>query len=205
VIAIDILIEPDAVMVAQAKTVNVRLRQNYPAGFPLDDSHVPHLTLMQRYVRAADLEALGAALNHALAAGPAFPLQLTTISYEASEWDGLGTLVYAIEGSPELKQLTLMMEKVVRPFAVSGGNAGAFARASAEEISTNMIRYVETFVPVCSGENFFPHVTLGKAQHDFVSALATEPFKQFFFTGVNVAIYQLGDSGTAQKRLWTWR
>jgi len=192
-------------MVVKARSVNALLQQNYPGGFPLDDSHVPHLTLVQRYVRAADLEALGEALSQALVAGPAFPLSLTAISYEASEWDGLGTLVYAVERTPALRQLAPMMEGVVRPYAVSGGTAAAFASASGEEISTKMITYVETFVPVCSGERFFPHITLGKAQHDFVSALAAEPFKQFSFTGVNVAIYQLGDSGTARKRLWTWK
>lgn len=44
VIAIDVLIEPDAAMVQLAKAVNARLRREDPGGFALDADHVPHLT-----------------------------------------------------------------------------------------------------------------------------------------------------------------
>ena len=35
---------------------NARLRANYPAGFALDATHHPHITLLQRYVRTEDLD-----------------------------------------------------------------------------------------------------------------------------------------------------
>ncbi|MCH5378305.1 MAG: haloacid dehalogenase-like hydrolase [Planctomycetes bacterium] len=56
VTAIDILLEPDEVMQARSRIINARLRGVYPAGFPLDAKHRPHITLVQRFVRTADLD-----------------------------------------------------------------------------------------------------------------------------------------------------
>jgi hypothetical protein len=33
--------------------------------------------------------------------------------------------------------------------------------------------------------------------------MESEPFKKSSFTGTSIAIYQLGNFGTAQKKLWT--
>ena len=48
-IAINVLLEPDAATVEKAKAINARLRENYPASFPLDANHAPHITLLQLY------------------------------------------------------------------------------------------------------------------------------------------------------------
>ena len=56
VTAIDILLEPDAAMLRHAEANNARLLKVYPQGFALDATHRPHITLVQRFVRTADLE-----------------------------------------------------------------------------------------------------------------------------------------------------
>lgn len=55
-IAIDVLLDPDAATIAKAQATNARLREDYPDGFALDASHAPHITLLQRFVRAAELD-----------------------------------------------------------------------------------------------------------------------------------------------------
>ena len=45
VIAIDILLEPDATMVKRAEDNNARLLKLFPKGFALDAAHTPHITL----------------------------------------------------------------------------------------------------------------------------------------------------------------
>lgn len=54
--AIDILVNPDENTLERARAVNARLRQSVPSGFELDATHLPHITILQRYVRTADLE-----------------------------------------------------------------------------------------------------------------------------------------------------
>ena len=56
VTAIDILLEPDATMLKHSETNNARLLAAFPKGFALDAAHRPHITIIQRFVRTADLE-----------------------------------------------------------------------------------------------------------------------------------------------------
>jgi hypothetical protein len=65
--AIDIALEPYAVVMSRAFTDNVTLRENVPQGFALDATHHPHITLLQRFVRTADLPSIYAATETVLA------------------------------------------------------------------------------------------------------------------------------------------
>ena len=61
VTAIDIALEPDATMLQHAEAANARLRKVFPKGFALDATHHPHITMLQRFVRTADLDKVYAA------------------------------------------------------------------------------------------------------------------------------------------------
>ena len=67
VIAIDVALKSDATMIQHAKANNARLLKAYPKGFALDATHNPHVTLLQQFVRTADLDKVYAAANKALA------------------------------------------------------------------------------------------------------------------------------------------
>jgi hypothetical protein len=56
VTAIDILLEPDVTMIQHAQAANSRLLQNFPKGFSLGGQRAPHVSVLQRYVRTADLD-----------------------------------------------------------------------------------------------------------------------------------------------------
>ena len=56
VTAINVLIEPDEATRARARELNARLRLTMPEGFALDATHVPHITVLQRYVRTPELD-----------------------------------------------------------------------------------------------------------------------------------------------------
>jgi phosphoglycolate phosphatase-like HAD superfamily hydrolase len=50
--------------------------------------------------------------------------------------------------------------------------------------------------------NYHPHLTVGIGTRDFVDALKAEPFEAFTFRAVSVSLYQVGDYGVAQKKLY---
>ena len=56
VTAIDIALEPNAAMVQRAEADNARLLKAYPEGFALDATHHAHITMLQQFVRTADLD-----------------------------------------------------------------------------------------------------------------------------------------------------
>ena len=67
-----------------------------------------------------------------------------------------------------------------------------------------LIDYVSTFVPKSSGESFNPHVTTGVASREYLDKMLAEPFESFTFSSAGAAVYQLGQFGTAAKKLKEW-
>ena len=67
VTAIDIALEPDATMIQHAQADNARLLKAFPKGFALDATHNPHVTMLQQFVRTADLDKIYTAVNKVLA------------------------------------------------------------------------------------------------------------------------------------------
>jgi len=201
-IAIDVLLEPNQAMLDKAYASNARLRGDYPAGYALDATHAPHVTMLQRYVRVKDLDAVTAALTKLFATEQPTELQLKAKGYEYTIWSGVAVTIFVVERTPELIRLQQKVSDTVAPFSVSGGTAAAFIDTPS---NSEIVGYVEQFVPKSSGEHYFPHVTLGVAHEDFVKQLKAAPFEAFSFGVKGVGVYQLGNFGTASKKLWEYQ
>jgi hypothetical protein len=61
VTAIDIALEPDATMAERAHADNARLLKVFPKGFALNATRHAHITMLQQFVRTADLDKVYAA------------------------------------------------------------------------------------------------------------------------------------------------
>jgi len=206
ILAIDILLEPDATMVKRAIAANAELRANYPQGYTLGRDQVPHVTLVQRYVKVGDLKAIEAAVSAVLIKEDPRKLQLTATGYAYAPWAGVSITGIAVEPTRELGRLQANIVKAVEPFAVPAGTVAAFSTSKElPKVEEAIVEYVKTFVPKSSGDKYNPHVTVGAAPEAFVKQLKSEPFQKFAFKPVGAAIYQLGGFGTAQKRLWQWK
>jgi hypothetical protein len=206
IVAIDILLEPDQTMVKRAVAANAKLRGNYPQGYALGPEQVPHVTMVQRYVKIADLKAIEAAISEVLASQDPRKLKLIATGYAYAPWAGVSITGIAVAPTPELSRLQAAVVKAVEPFAVAQGSLAAFSTSKdLPKVEEAIVDYVKTFVPKASGDKYSPHVTVGVAREDFVKRLKAEPFEKFAFKPVGVAIYQLGGYGTAQKRLWQWK
>src|SRR5262245_41039245 len=101
-IAIDVLLEPDDTKVEKAQAANARLRGNNPEGFALDATHSPHISLVQRYIRASDLDNATLAVGEVL--GNLHPLewQMSATGYEYGAVNGKAITLLMVERSAEL-------------------------------------------------------------------------------------------------------
>ena len=72
------------------------------------------------------------------------------------------------------------------------------------EINQPTIDYVATFVSETAGKKFNPHVTVCIASQDYLKAMLAEPFDVSHFSPAGASAYQLGNFGTAQKKLKQW-
>lgn len=205
VTAIDIALEPDATMLQHATALNARLRQSFPKGYALDASHRPHVTLLQRYVRTADLPKIYAAVQKIMTAKSPATWKFQAFKIDHAVWSGLAlTVILAKPPSPVLTAQQQLIDAVA-PYTVPTGTAAAFDTTPTEpDINASTIGYVAEFVPKSTGKNYIAHVTCGVASVAFVKALEAEPFSPFTFSPVAVSIYQLGNFGTARKKLKEW-
>ena len=201
-VAINIALIPGETMIARVKTANAAMRDDYPDSFELDSSHVPHITLAQRYVRAADLERVYDALEHVLREEDPRSLRLEATGYYYVGLEPTGQAGLVVDTSAGLVRLHERMLEAVAPYTVSGGTAAAFVTTPEEPvINQATIDYPEHFVPSASGENFDPHITLGIVTRDYFDELIAEPFDRFTFAAPSVSVYQLGNFGTCRKLL----
>ena len=205
VIAIDVLLLPDAKMLEKAKAANAKLRGNYPEGYTLGAEQAAHISLVHRYVREKDLPAVEAAVAKVAAKERPLDWELTATGFGSGMWTGLAITVISVENTPDMSRLGAEIVEAVEPFAVAEGTAAAFSTSKElPKIEPEVVSYVSKFVPNASGEKFKPHVTVGVAHEDFVDNLKAEPFEKYSFKAAGIAIYQLGSFGTAQKKLWEW-
>jgi phosphoglycolate phosphatase-like HAD superfamily hydrolase len=205
VTAIDVLLEPDATMLRHAEANNARLLKVYPKGFALDASHRPHITLIQRFVRTADLDKVYAAAGQVFAGANVTGMKLEAFKYYYIPSKDIGVAGIVARPTPELLKLQEDLITAVAPFTVETGTMDAFTAAHDDPaLDAFLIQYVSTFVPKASGEHFNPHVSTGVALQEYLDKMLAEPFEPFTFSPAGAAVYQLGPFGTAAKKLNEW-
>jgi len=202
-IAIDVLLLPDAPTAIRARAINAQLRTDYPDGFALDATHIPHITLLQTFVLTADLPAVERAVDAVFAGADLRRMQLRATGLFDGRVSSVGVTGITIAPTPALTKLQQDISAAVAPFARHGGTAAAFVDTPVSPTIGWTINYVGTFGENASGDNYAPHITTGIARPDYVDQLAAAPFAEFGFKLSGAAIYQLGDVGTARKPLWT--
>jgi hypothetical protein len=205
IIAIDILLQPDATMLQHSAANNTRLLEVFPNGFALDETHTPHITMLQCFVRKADLDKLYAAEEKVLAAAGVNAMKLEAFKYYYIPTGKTGLAGIVAKPTPQLIKLQADIIDAAKSFMLETGPIGAFtAKHDAPALDEQMIAYVSAFVQKASGEHFNPHVTTGVASREYLDKMLAEPFEPFSFSPAGVAVYQLGPFGTAAKKLKEW-
>jgi phosphoglycolate phosphatase-like HAD superfamily hydrolase len=200
--AIDILLEPDATMLQKCAANNARLLGVFPKGFALDATHTPHITMLQCFVRTADLDQLYAAEEKVLSAANINAIKLEAFKYYYAPAGGTGVAGICAKPTPEILKLQADVIATAKPFMQETGPIGAFtAPHDNPAIDAALIDYVRTFDPKMSDANYNPHVSTGVAPTAYLDQMLAEPFENFTFSPVGAAVYQLGPFGTAAKQL----
>ena len=192
-------------MLGYAAANNARLLKVFPKGFALDEAHRPHITLIQRFVRTADLNEVYAAAEKVLVGANITRMQLEAFKYYYAPGPGVGVAGIVARSTPALRALQQSLIAAVAPSTVETGPIGAFTGPHDDPANDGLlIKYVSTFDPQQTGERFSPHVSTGVAPQDYLDKMLAEPFATFTFSPVGAAVYQLGPFGTAAKTLKGW-
>jgi 2'-5' RNA ligase superfamily len=202
VTAVDIALEPDATMVQHAMAANARLLKSFPKGFALDETHHPHISMLQQFVRTDDLHKVFAAANAVLVNEKPKTWTLKAFKYYYIPAPPIGLAGIVVEPTEDLHRLQEALIKAVEPFiAKTGTPAACYSDEEGRDIQEFLISYVENFVRDAAGKRFNPHVTIGVGTEKYLDEMLAEPFPSFTFSPAGASVYQLGAFGTARKEL----
>jgi hypothetical protein len=204
VIAINVLLLPDERMASHARDLNRQLRTNEPGGFALDETHVPHISVLHEYVRSEDLPAIFGAVERIAARSSIVGRELVTKGVEHSAWKDRELSTLNVQKTSELDALQRDLIAALQSYRQAAGTGAAFyTRGDSSPVDASTIDYVATFVEKRAGDQFKPHITLGFSDAAFADRLKTEESEPRNFRIADIAVFQLGNIGTARKKLWS--
>ena len=156
-------------------------------------------------MKTADLDKVYEAIDNVLAAEKPTTWKLKAHKYYYIPFNDLGLAGIVIEPTDDMIRFQKKLIDAVEPFTVKTGTTAAFVTTKEDpEINQPTIDYVKSFVPDASGKKFNPHVTIGLAPQEYLKKMLDEKFETFTFWPAGVSVYQLGNLGTAQKKLKSW-
>ena len=201
-IAVNVLMDPDAGTIAQARALNDRLRSDFPQGFAFDSNHAPHVTLVQCFIDREKLAEAAHRVSMALKAAAPVNWQSKATGLYALSDGKLGLAGIVIAPTDDFRRVQLRVIEAISPFITPEGTAAAFApRLDGGAIGEATVDYVKGFIAASTGPNYNAHLTVGIGTNGFIDALKAEPFKSFPVQAVSLSLYQLGDYGVAQRKL----
>jgi len=148
-------------MIQHAEAANARFTQDLPKGFSLDAPHHPHISMLQRYVRTADLDKVYAAAAKVLADEKVTSWKLKAFKNPLEgHWPGGN----CVKPTDDILRLQQDLIDAVAPFTQKTGTADAFVTTPDDpEINQPTIDYVAAFVPEATGKKFNPSGQLGRS------------------------------------------
>jgi hypothetical protein len=202
VTAIDIVLEPDAIMIQRAQDANAGLRKNFPKGYSLDAEHRPHISVMGGYFYTANLEKTYAAVEKVLDTEKVLSWKMKAFKYYYIPLKEIGLGGIVVEPTADMIRLQQKLIDALTHFMSPTDSAAAFATTAAEpNINEATLNAVATYFAAHTGEHYSPHVTIGVGSVDYLNALLAASFPTFTFSAVGVSVYQFGNFGTAAKLL----
>lgn len=201
IIAIDVLLMlPDDVH-DQAVDLNQSVLHNNPNNFRLDAQLIPHITLLQSYVKESDLPEIEKALVGLYTSIETELFLIDKLQYHPDKHESFASM--GIKKSEALMALHEKVIALIKPFGVNNGSQASYVpNEDGTPIDEFTMAYVPKFVSDHSFEHYNPHISLGVAETALLDSLAQHRFRPTKFKVPAIALYQLGNYGTARKLLW---
>lgn len=201
VIAINVLLTlPDDVY-QKAIQLNRAILKKHPDNITLNDSHIPHITLLQCYVKETDVTNIKKLLHGLYSTIEKDTLWVDEFQYNEDQTESFASM--GIEKSTSLITLHKKVIRLLEPYMLLKGSQESYVpNMDGAPIDDFTIAYVPKFVSAHSFENYNPHISLGVAKTTLLDSLALHDFRGTEFHAASISMYQLGAFGTAQKLLW---
>ena len=196
-LAIDVALLPPEEVNVQARKLNAELYRSSNQGFQFDESHLPHITIVQQFIdaeRLSEVEKLVEGISHHTNA-----LTLTISGIEGVPIrEKLFNNIYIVDRAPTVDLLHEELSEALKPFDHPDGDGEAYVRDPGETIAEKSIEWLHVFYVQHAGAHFVPHITLGRGP-----TLSLDV--PIHFTATRLALCHHGNYNTVRTvfREWT--
>ena len=153
VLALDVALLPPPACQPRLADLNAALDPP-PRGFRFDDTHLPHVTLVQQFVATGRLDEVAGSLARLVSRAAPLRLRSTGLSR------GRTTSSLRLERTDELDTLHARVMDALLPFAAGPGDESAFL-SNGEPPRPADLDWVTRFRDEAAYARFDPHITLG--------------------------------------------
>lgn len=191
IVAIDVaLLLPEAIN-RKAREINKRYWLAHQEGFFFDETHYPHITLLQQFVDTKDMPRTIQSVEEAL-------LGFQPLSLTVSRLAKISTTThFMVEPNHDLQRLHEELSKALEPFDCENGDERAFYE-DGEAPRPQDVQWVRNYRAKSSLKQFYPHITLGMGE-------VFDLEKPISFKTNRVILCHLGRFCTCRKifKLWS--
>jgi 2'-5' RNA ligase len=188
VLALDVAILPPPDVATRAIQLSAELPAGESKGLRLDDTHLPHITVTQHFVRVEETAEILERIDDVLRFHPPLALRIT------GGGQGSASVWMQVERTEALMRLHEQLMETLRGYERPGGTAAAFVNGEAR---IGDVMWVTGYRLKASLHKYTPHITLGHAKRP-------PDIEPMTFTATTVAACQLGRFCTCQKVLRSW-
>jgi 2'-5' RNA ligase len=188
IVALDVAILPPPAVSRHAIELSAALPERESQGLRLGDEMLPHVTLTQQFIRAADLDVALEQVGSLLTGFGPLHLSVTGAGR------GQNSVWMAIEPTAALAELHRNLMDVLNPFERPDGTGTAFFGGDARP---GDLVWVAGFRGMSSHTAFKPHITLGHAT-------TLPPVEPLSFMATTIAACHLGKFCTCRRIVRRW-
>jgi len=190
-IAIDIVLLPPQEIWDLSVSLSRDIREQNPeSDILLDDTHLPHITLVQASVD--NLEEIYKVTKKSLADIRPLPFNVECVMIDEN-----GTVGLSIVKTKELQQLHNDLMSSIEKFR-RDVDSKAFYLDSDQAVGRGTLDWVQNFTQHTGYEKYIPHITLGRIS-------SSPKIEQKRFIADRVAVCHLGNHCTCRKILKEWQ
>jgi hypothetical protein len=200
-IALDILLLPGPRLAAAARALNAALVSEGHDAIAFGAHAVPHLTLAQLFVAANRVADLAASLRRDRLPARATDLPLVATGLAAAPFAGGQAISILVEATAGLRDLHDRVCALATPFATSGTPASFIRPPGAPGIHPDAACYAAAFLDRHAGPAWSPHVTAGLVAPATADSRTARAFTSFTEPAAGLALWHLGNYGTAAREL----
>ncbi|MBI2070604.1 MAG: 2'-5' RNA ligase family protein [Elusimicrobia bacterium] len=191
-LAVDAALIPPLSICRLAGEINETLLAEEPDGFRFDQTHIPHITLLQQFIRASCLPDATRALDQSIGGFRAMALEIRRSERIST------TAHLVVEPNADLRRLHESVVEALAPWAETAGGEEAFLTDGDERPRAADVQWVTHFREQSSSRHFQPHITLGVGAAPVLQEAVS-------FTADRMALCHLGRYCTCRGIFWEGR